>query len=148
MACSCISQVCPQPPPSIVQCGRKGEGIIARTDYEANLFLGELTGEIAPLKTYNDGWAATICDDERPLCQVYSLYMGNWVRKVNSSCKPNARLVCLPISGKIRVMLQTTEAIEGGREITVWYGREYWAKATCLCGEEECIHRERNKVVE
>ncbi|RBA10305.1 hypothetical protein FPRO05_06241 [Fusarium proliferatum] len=134
--------------PSIGKTPNMGEGAWAKTDYEAGELVGELVGEIAPIGTFTDGWAADLSrDDLSPdganvvWCQVYPRYIGNWVRKVNHSCESNCKFVSSNISGRWRVMLQATREIKAESWILVDYGKEYWAEScSCLCGTQSCIN--------
>ncbi|KAF5528779.1 histone-lysine n-methyltransferase H3 lysine-36 H4 lysine-20 specific [Fusarium phyllophilum] len=88
-----LRQFVRQDVPAIRKTTSMGDGAWAETDYEAGELVGELVGEIAPIGTYTDGWAADLSrDDLSPdgenvvWCQVYPRYIGNWVRKVNHSC--------------------------------------------------------------
>ena len=56
--------------PKVVPTAEMGEGVVAITDYPPNDLMGELTGELYPPDTYQDGWAADLerngleCGDE------------------------------------------------------------------------------------
>jgi hypothetical protein len=43
--------------------------------------------------------------DDEPVTQIYSKGMGNWVRKVNHSCRPSAKFREMQISGWWRMMI-------------------------------------------
>ncbi|KAF2175329.1 hypothetical protein K469DRAFT_684017 [Zopfia rhizophila CBS 207.26] len=140
--CDCISNL-PKNCYRIIQYGAKGRGIQARASYQGGLtfrkdeYIGELTGELVPPETYNNGMALDFhrpdIIDEPVVCQVYCEKKGNWVRLVNHSCKPCARFVIKVVSGKARVMLQAIRDIWDGEEVTANYGRNFFKNKDCLC---------------
>ncbi|KAF2189961.1 hypothetical protein K469DRAFT_701246 [Zopfia rhizophila CBS 207.26] len=140
--CNCISNL-PKNCYRIIQYGTKGRGIQARASSQGRLafrkyeYIGELTGELVPPETHNNGMALDFhrpdIIDEPVVCQVYCEKKGNWVRLVNHSCKPCARFVIKVVSGKVRVMLQAIQDIWNGQELTANYGRGYFETKDCLC---------------
>jgi hypothetical protein len=98
--------------------------------------LEEFRGEVVPLDTYRDPWAMEfrIPDlDDEPVTQIYSKEMGNWVRKVNYSCRPSAEFREMQISGWWRMMLVAIEDISHNNEIMASCGRGFLQGNRCLC---------------
>jgi hypothetical protein len=82
--------------------------------YHKGQILGELVGEFAPLDTYNNGWPMEFARpdlDDAPVGQIYPREIGNWVRKVNHSCRPSAEFRVMKISGSWRQMLVAIQDI-------------------------------------
>ncbi|KAF2187932.1 SET domain-containing protein [Zopfia rhizophila CBS 207.26] len=140
--CDCISTL-PKNRYRILYYGAKGRGIQARASspgglaFEKDQYIGELTGKLVPPDTYDNSMTINLnrsdIDEEPVVCQVYCQDQGNWVRLVNHSCKPCARLVAKIVSGKAGVMLQATQDIYDGAEVTVNYGRGHFGNNDCLC---------------
>ncbi|KAI3570935.1 hypothetical protein IWW34DRAFT_345795 [Fusarium oxysporum f. sp. albedinis] len=147
--CDCIREKVRREVPRIREAPNMGEGVWATSDYEKGEFLGELVGELAPIDYHTDGWAADLSrndlspkGDDVAWCQVYTRYMGNWVRKVNHSCEPNCAFVSFNISGRWRLMLQASRQIKRNSWILADYGQDYWTDGRrCLCGSDQCISR-------
>ncbi|KAF7559368.1 hypothetical protein G7046_g4787 [Stylonectria norvegica] len=150
LTCNCIvERVRKGPTPVIVPAGAMGDGLKARLRYAAGDLLRELVGELAPLNTIDDGWAAELARDDltddgamASWCLVHTLYCGNWARKANHSCEPNVELSSMKISGRWRVMLQAMQTVEPGEWITVSYGDSYWDDQygmRCQCGSSRCV---------
>ncbi|KAH7302814.1 hypothetical protein B0I35DRAFT_366073, partial [Stachybotrys elegans] len=156
--CDCIKTKIRRSRPRIVKTmNGMGEGVVAGRDYQADEILGELTGMLAPLGKYEDGWAAVLMRDDLPhskgkwvpFCLVYPRHIGSWVRKVNHSCEPNCLFQSMPVSGRWRVMLISIKPIKRGEWILVSYGEEYWKTAAkegekCLCNTQNCISKGGN----
>lgn len=149
--CNCIGVKLRRARPKIVDMRNgMGEGVRATQAYEKGALLGELSGELAPLGYFSDGWAADLMRDDLspskelvPRCQVYPRKFGNWVRKVNHSCEPNCVFESKPVSGRWRVLLIAIRRIRRGDWIWVDYGLKYWQSpgAPCLCGSERCVSK-------
>ncbi|KAG7428722.1 putative AC transposase [Fusarium oxysporum f. sp. raphani] len=147
--CDCIREKVRREVPRIREAPNMGEGVWATSDYETGEFLGELVGELAPIDYHTDGWAADLSrndlspkGDDVAWCQIYTRYMGNWVRKVNHSCEPNCAFVSFNISGRWRLMLQASRQIKRNSWILADYGQDYWTDGRrCLCGSDQCISR-------
>lgn len=147
--CDCIRTRFCQSVPEIMSMGLTSDGARARVPYEVGDFIGELVGELTPVGTYKDGWAAELARDDYiedghfVACNIYPRHAGNWTRKINHSCNANTEFMTLPISGHWRIVLRVTRIIKAGHQITVDYGDEYWIKnklERCLCGTANCIN--------
>lgn len=71
-----------------------------------------------------------------PIAQIYSKNMGNWVRKVNHSCRPSAEFRVMKISGSWRQMLVAINDIPHNGEVTAGCGNEFvrGRGIKCQCG--------------
>jgi hypothetical protein len=68
------------------------------------------------------------------VCHLHCKGKSNWVRLVNHSCQPCARFEVKIMSGSARMMLQASQDIYDGTEITV----DYRTRPTpCFC--ESCV---------
>ncbi|RSM20395.1 hypothetical protein CDV31_000619 [Fusarium ambrosium] len=132
--CDCIVRKVVKATPKIVPTAEMGDGVVATIDYQPNDLMGELTGELAPPDTHQDGWAADLerndledgDGDWQKVCQVHTRWFGNWARKANHSCEHNVVFESMAISGRWRVMLRVVKPIAAGEVVWVSYGDEYW----------------------
>jgi hypothetical protein len=135
--CNCINTCLPENKPQITNEGGKGQGVrVIGSMYMKGQVIEEFRGEVVPLDTYDDPWAMEFrrsdLEDE-PIAQIYSKEMGNWVRKVNHSCRPSAKFCEMLISGWWRMMLVAIEDIPHNGEITAFCGRGFLKGKRCLC---------------
>jgi hypothetical protein len=154
-SCACVTtRVRTGATPQIVTTDNMGEGAQAVLRYEPGDLLGEFVGELAPLEHYDDGYAADLyrydlSESERgvAVCTVHPRHYGNWARKINHACEPNASLESMRVSGRWRVMVQALSVIEPGTWITVDYGKRYWSqsKEPCKCGSDRCYRRSKGR---
>nr|MDZ8063522.1 SET domain-containing protein [Nostoc sp. EkiNYC01] len=150
--CHCID-LAPRAMPRIKYYGTKGRGLQAVADrpgqiaYQKGEMIGQLLGELAPLDTYDDGWALELARSDHPsrpsVCQIYCKMKGNYFRLLNHDCDSNAAFTGRVISGQFRSIVTAKREIRDGDEITVDYGREYWRGRKCLC--DTCRLRESAK---
>ena len=146
-SCSCISANL-KPMPRIKDYGKKGRGLQAVANgpgqiaYQKGDIIGQLTGELAPLGTYNDGWTLELARgdllNEPSVCQIHCANTGNCFRLLNHHCSSNARFHEMAVSGRYRMMVKAVRDIRDGEEITVRYGRGYWGEGGCPCDEHPC----------
>ena len=104
--------------------------------YAKDELIGFLTGKLAPVGTFQDGWVLDVVREdlnEETVCQVHCANVGNYLRLLNHSCKPSARFSFRKVSGKYRVMVLASRDIYDGEEVTVGYGKEYLSGMRCLC---------------
>lgn len=131
----------PKAQPRITNEPGKGQGVRAiDVAYEKGECLGELLGEFVPLDTFTDEWAMEFARDDldEPIAQIYTKEMGNWVRKVNHSCKPSAEFQQMRISGLWRIMLVAKQDILLGSEITAFYRGSFLRDQGKKCCYDEC----------
>jgi hypothetical protein len=124
--CDCISSVLPGRIPHPTGVDGRGQGVRAigfegEIVYRKEQVLGELLGKLVPLDTHHDGWAMEL----EPIAQIYTKDMGNWVRKVNHSCRPSAEFRVMKISGSWRQMLVAITDIPHNGEITTGCGNDF-----------------------
>jgi hypothetical protein len=102
------------------------EGVLA---YRKGQILGELTGEFVPLGSYHECWSIDFLrpDLDRAVAQLYTKRMGNWVRFVRHSSKPNAELRVMKITGMWRIMLVAVQDIYHDLKITA----NLWESFSC-----------------
>jgi hypothetical protein len=88
--------------------------------YRKDQILGELTGEFVPLGSNYDCWSIDFLrpDLDCAVAQLHTKRMGNWVRFVTHSSKPNAELRVMKITGLWRIMLVAVQDIYHGLKIT------------------------------
>ncbi|KAH7018925.1 hypothetical protein EDB80DRAFT_745984 [Ilyonectria destructans] len=141
----------PQMEDPVVPSDNMGDGVQASQRYDAGDLVGEFVGELAPLDHYDDGYAAELhrydlASSGRGVaaCTIHPRHYGNWSRKVNHACEPNACLESMKVSGGWRVMIKAVKVIEPGSWVEVDYGRSYWSQSpeACRCGIERCYSRE------
>lgn len=143
--CHCIEDVLPRriPQPTGRRDGR-GQGLCAigpegEIVYRQDQILGELLGKLAPLDTHRDGWAMELVRPDfkyEPIAQIYTKDMGNWVRKVNHSCRPSVEFRVMKISGFWRQMLVAITDIRHNGEVTADCGNGFLRGMgiQCACG--------------
>ncbi|KAH6981590.1 hypothetical protein BKA56DRAFT_631956 [Ilyonectria sp. MPI-CAGE-AT-0026] len=150
--CDCITtRIRPGPCPRVVPSDNIGDGVQASQRYEAGDLMGEFVGELAPLDHYDDGYAAELhrydlVSSGRGVaaCTIHPRHYGNWSRKVNHACEPNACLESMKVSGRWRIMIKAVKDIKPGSWVEIDYGRSYWSQSPepCRCGIERCYSRE------
>ena len=135
--CNCIITCLPENKPRITNEGGKGQGVrVVGMAYRKDQILGELGGEFAPLHTYHNGWPIEFRRPDladEPVAQIYPKEKGNWVRKVNHSCRPSAEFRVMKMSGWWRQMLVAIQDIPHNGEVTAFCGRDFLKGKKCLC---------------
>lgn len=145
----CFEDVCQcirshrRPMPRIKDYGTEGRGLQAVADgpgqiaYKTNDIIGEITGEVVPLGTYNDGRTLELVrgdfPGEPPVCQIHCGNKGSVFRLLNHHCQPNTRFCGMTVSGRYRMMVKATRDIRDGEQMTVYYGPDFWGKEKCPC---------------
>lgn len=78
------------------------------------------------------------------LLQLLIFLLGNYLRFVNHSCKPNCRFQKFSWLGLERILLVSC-GVETDNEITVDYSDDYWngLDKVCLCGNSCCRYPAR-----
>ncbi|KAH8595139.1 hypothetical protein B0O99DRAFT_623296 [Bisporella sp. PMI_857] len=140
--CNCITTCLPENKPRITYERGKGQGVrVNGSTFVKGQILEEYRGEVVPLETYHDGWSMEFIRpdlDDEPVAQIYSREMGNWVRKVNHSCRPSAKFCVMKISGLWRQMLIAIQDIPHNGEITASCGRNFLKGQGKECFCEVC----------
>lgn len=129
--CGChnaTAQVVPQ----IKSYGAKGLGLQAVASepggvaYEKGAFLGMLSGEIAPPKTYDDNQTFDFVRPDLPeepvVCQIRIAEVGNCFRLLNHALNPSAYLVQKRKGGRYVMAVLARRRIMDAEEITICYG--------------------------
>ena len=133
-SCQCLSDS-PRTKPWIKDLGKREEVF---TQWPAHLErqptakderIGCLTGNLAPLHTFDDDRASELVRanlNDESVCQVDCANTGNCLRLLNDSCKPSARFIFKKVSGKYRATVVAVRDIYDGEEITVNAGGDIW----------------------
>ncbi|AMD20356.1 HDL388Cp [Eremothecium sinecaudum] len=134
---------------SIFQTEKKGYGVRAEKDIEANTFIYEYIGEVISEDEFRD---RMVSYDERGYKHFYFMMLqagefidatekGCLARFCNHSCNPNTYVSKWDVAGKLRMGIFAKRKIVKGEELTFDYNVDrYGATAQpCYCGEPNCI---------
>ncbi|KAK6813275.1 hypothetical protein RU639_011051 [Aspergillus parasiticus] len=119
----------------------KNNGVIARSNFDRGIAIGEFTGLITK---GIEGVDVMLGGTRTRTYQVFQGQMGNFTRFINHSCRPNSQFQRFYWRGKERIIV-VSRGVTAGSEITVDYSDHYWKQLNkiCLCGEPCCRFRER-----
>ncbi|KAG9206827.1 hypothetical protein G6514_000114 [Epicoccum nigrum] len=113
--------------------------------------VGEYVGELVSGRSVDvdTSYLLSVADDAgaEEVC-IDSLRVGEWTRFVNHSCRASTYFENRRVEDEARVVLVTEREVRSGEEVTVDYGKAYWATMNrkgvwCVCGEEGCRFSER-----
>lgn len=146
---------------AVVDCERKGVGLIALERVNSGQFVGEYVGEVL-----NISEAKLRSQLYRNSEHIYMLQVnanmvidatrfGGRMRFMNHSCEPNCRMEKWNVRGQERCGLFTICQVDPGKEFTFDYGFQYFDSGhvmECFCGSPSCRGvigvRKRNQPVE
>ncbi|KNG86189.1 SET domain protein [Aspergillus nomiae NRRL 13137] len=121
----------------------KNNGVIARSNFDRGIAIGEFTGLITK---GIEGVDVMLGGSRTRTYQIFQGQMGNFTRFINHSCRPNSQFQRFYWRGKERIIV-VSRGVTAGSEITVDYSDHYWKQLSkiCLCGEACCRFRERRQ---
>jgi hypothetical protein len=112
--------------------------------YVEGEYIGVLSGEIVPTGTRRGNM---IMDFNHPdilyepvVCQIDFAQRGHYLRLVNHSCRPSARVKVMRVSGQYRFIIIAARDIYDAEEITADFKRQS-LDGSCLCGARKCRER-------
>lgn len=130
------------------QTEQKGFGIRTQCDIVKKSLIMEYTGEVCYLDTFRGRMQTIYKDDHHHYCLELSgglvidaHRMGSLCRFVNHSCHPNCQMQKIYVEGLPRMVLQASEDIKAGTELTYDYRFDNFEDVTpqeCFCGAENC----------
>ena len=146
--CSCNPRTCAivtRPLVELRDYGNRGVGIRALQRIEKGDILGDYVGVLLPPNhrsdpVYSFAFVGKGGARNEVLASISAKEYGNWTRYLNHSCQAATCFVSMFIGQKARVMVKTLRDIDIFEEVTVDYGREYWKRKKCLCGEIGCYN--------
>jgi predicted PilT family ATPase len=114
-----------------------GWGVRACEDIKSDVMLGEYLGEVINQEMHNsremkkrNAYVFYIHKDR----YVDAERMGNMMRFINHSCKPNALAHLIYVKGEAKVVITTMKKIQSGEEISINYGDDYiMHRGKCQC---------------
>jgi SET domain-containing protein len=118
----------------------QGRGVFAQARIPRRAKIGEVTGEIIPLRTARKRAKGScwICLIDVSDTHALDCTNGNVLRRLNHSCGPNAFLRIY----RNRVEVYARRSIKRGEEITVDYGETpHDGGMKCRCGQAGCRDR-------
>ncbi|AGO12231.1 AaceriAEL128Cp [[Ashbya] aceris (nom. inval.)] len=134
---------------AVFQTEKKGYGVRAEQDIEANEFIYEYIGEVISESDFRD---RMVDYDQRGFKHFYFMMLqagefidatekGCLARFCNHSCNPNAYVSKWDVAGKLKMGIFAHRKILKGEEITFDYNVDrYGATAQpCYCDEPNCI---------
>ncbi|KAE9335952.1 hypothetical protein PF008_g13250 [Phytophthora fragariae] len=131
----------------VIDCSRRGVGVVALEAVDAEQFIGEYVGEVissreacqrAKLYQHADHWYMLQASAEQV---IDATCVGGRMRFVNHSCQPNCREEKWCVRGHERCGLFATRQIGAGEELTFDYqfhAADGARAIECLCGSQKC----------
>ncbi|KAG1706809.1 hypothetical protein DVH05_027661 [Phytophthora capsici] len=132
---------------AVVDCGRKGVGVLSLEKLKANTFIGEYVGEVvsgAELQRRRQIYADRSCWYMMQLARgevIDATHRGGMLRFMNHCCVPNCRIEKWNIAGEERCGVFTVQDVSAGNELTIDYCfdcSDHAVSITCLCGSVFC----------
>ena len=132
-----------RPQPRIKDFGEKGRGIQAiascpgQIAYVCGEYIGVVWGKIAPIGAHSGTMVMNFVRPdilyEPAVCELYCEDTGSYLRLINHSCRPSARVITMKVSGKYTLVVVAARDIYDREEITANFGKASLA-GPCLCG--------------
>uniref|UniRef100_K3WJZ6 Histone-lysine N-methyltransferase n=1 Tax=Globisporangium ultimum (strain ATCC 200006 / CBS 805.95 / DAOM BR144) TaxID=431595 RepID=K3WJZ6_GLOUD len=131
----------------IIDCGKKGLGLITQQEIGAGSFVGEYKGEIVTEKEYHMRRLRYHNEKHRYMMVlsggevIDATRMGGYARFINHSCEPNCGVEKWDVNGEERCGIFALRDIHSDEELTFDYKFESFSKLEmheCLCGSVNC----------
>ncbi|PKS11932.1 hypothetical protein jhhlp_001227 [Lomentospora prolificans] len=134
---------------SVIKTEKKGYGLRANSDLDANDFVFEYIGEVINEPTFR---RRMLQYDEEGIKHFYFMSLtksefvdatkkGNLGRFCNHSCNPNCYVDKWVVGDKLRMGIFVLRKIKAGEELTFNYNVDRYGAdpQPCYCGEPECV---------
>ncbi|KAL4925741.1 SET domain protein [Aspergillus undulatus] len=126
-----------------------GTGVRALANFKKGDILGQFTGELYP-PDYDDDQVYSLVHvsengGDETVAMISPQRYGNWTRYLAHSCRASTKFNARTVGSRTVMTVEAVRDINAFEDITVHYGAEYWARRECLCGEDNCLSKEKRK---
>lgn len=126
-----------------------GTGVRALTSFKKGDILGQFVGELHHPDYDGDHvyslMHASKTDPEYFLAIISPRKYGNWTRYIAHSCRASTKFNYRTVGRRTVMTVEARRDIAPFEDLTINYGSDYWAHRECMCGEANCVSRQRSR---